>query len=48
MEDKFFATVFLGSGLIFPGMIFVTISAMGGQILAHRAAPNAVFDGIYL
>jgi hypothetical protein len=45
MEDKFFATVFLGSGLMFLGMIFVAASAMGGLIVAYTAAPKAVFDG---
>jgi hypothetical protein len=38
-EDKFFATVFLGSGYTFLGMIFVTTSAMGGVMLAHSVAP---------
>ena len=37
-EDQFFATVFLGSGLLFLGMIFVTASAMGGLIHAHSVA----------
>ncbi|WPP04518.1 hypothetical protein SIN04_19150 [Methylocella tundrae] len=37
-EDQFFATVFLGSGLIFLGMLFVAASAMGGLILAYSAA----------
>jgi hypothetical protein len=39
-EDQFFATVFLGSGLMFLGMIFVAASAMGALILAHSAAPG--------
>ena len=37
-EDQFFATVFLGSGLLFLGMIFVTASAMGGLIHAYSVA----------
>ncbi|ACK51677.1 conserved hypothetical protein [Methylocella silvestris BL2] len=36
-EDQFFATVFLGSGLMFLGMLFVAASAMGGLIRAHSA-----------
>jgi hypothetical protein len=38
-EDQFFATVFLGSGFMFLGMLFVAASAMGGIILAHTVAP---------
>ncbi len=45
LEDKFFATVFLGSGLMFLGMIFVAAAAMGGLVLAYRAEPKAVVDG---
>jgi hypothetical protein len=45
MEDKFFATVFLGSGLLFLAMLFVAASAMGALILAYSAAPKALFDG---
>ncbi len=41
-EDKFFATVFLGSGFMFLGMLFVAASAMGSVILAHSVAPDAL------
>jgi hypothetical protein len=44
-EDKFFATVFLGSGLLFLGMLFVAASAVGALIRAYTAAPKAVLDG---
>ena len=43
-EDKFFATVFLGSGLMFLGMLFVAASAGEGLIIAYSAAPKALFD----
>jgi hypothetical protein len=43
-EDKFFATVFLGSGLMFLGMLFVAASAFGGLIRAYAAAPQALYD----
>ncbi len=36
-EDQFFATVFLGSGLMFLGMLFVAAAAMGGIVLAQSA-----------
>ncbi len=42
-EDQFFATVFLGSGLMFLGMLFVAASATGGLIRAYTAAPDEVF-----
>jgi len=43
-EDKFFATVFLGSGLLFLGMIFVAAAAAGSLILAYSAQREALFD----
>ena len=43
-EDKFFATVFLGSGLMFLGMLFVAASAIGSLVLSYTAAPNAQLD----
>jgi hypothetical protein len=43
-EDKFFATVFLGSGLMFLGMAFVAASAAGGLILAYSVAPDALLN----
>ncbi len=47
-EDRFFATVFLGSGLMFLGMTFVAASALGGLILAHSAAPGALLGSATL
>ena len=41
-EDQFFATVFLGSGLLFLGMIFVSASAMGGLIHTYSVATGAL------
>jgi hypothetical protein len=34
-EDRFFATVFLGSGLLFVGMLFVGAAVAGGLIAGH-------------
>jgi len=45
MEDKFFATVFLGSGLMFLGMMFVAAAAGGGLVRAYSASPGALSDG---
>ena len=39
-EDRFFATVFLGSGLLFLALLFVSAGITGGLILAFAAAPE--------
>lgn len=39
-EDRFFATVSLGSGLLFLGMLFVAAASVGGLILAYKATPD--------
>ena len=44
MEDQFFATVFLGSGLLFLGMMFVASAAADGLIVAYSVQPEALFD----
>jgi len=44
MEDKFFATVFLGSGLMFLGMMFVAAAAGGGLVRSYAAVPNTLFN----
>ncbi len=41
-EDKFFATVFLGSGLMFLGMMFVAATAMGALVQAHASTPDVL------
>jgi hypothetical protein len=38
-EDRFFATVFLGSGLLFVGMFFVAAAIAGGLIVAASQGP---------
>ena len=38
-EDRFFATVFLGSGLLFVAMIFVAAAIAGGLIAADTSSP---------
>ncbi len=44
-EDQFFATVFLGSGLLCLGMLFVAAAATGGLIRAYSVQQKAMFDG---
>lgn len=36
-EDRFFATVFLGSGLLFLAMLFFSAAVVGGIIIAYTA-----------
>jgi hypothetical protein len=38
-EDRFFATVFLGSGLLFVAMMFVAAAIAGGLIAADTSSP---------
>jgi hypothetical protein len=44
MEDKFFATVFLGSGLMFLGMMFVAAATGSGLVSTYAATPNTLFN----
>ncbi len=39
-EDRFFATVFLGSGLLFLAMLFFSAAVAGGIIIAFLAEPE--------
>src|SRR5271169_803247 len=39
LEDRFFATVFLGSGLLFVAMIFAAAAIAGGLIAADTSSP---------
>ena len=39
LEDRFFATVFLGSGLLFLAMLFASAALGGGIIIAYAAKP---------
>lgn len=41
-EDRFFATVFLGSGLLFLAMLFFSAAVAGGIIIAYVAAPDSL------
>ena len=47
-EDQFFATVFLGSGLLFLAMVFASFGVAGGLMMAYKAIPDKLMDsGIY-
>ena len=40
MEDRFFATVFFGSGLLFLAMLFLASAVVGGILIAFAAKPE--------
>jgi len=47
-EDRFFATVFLGSGLLFLAMLFTSAGIAGGIISYYGATPGMLIDsGLY-
>jgi hypothetical protein len=47
-EDRFFATVFFGSGLLFVGLLFVASAVAGGVLTLYRATPDKLMEpGIY-
>lgn len=43
-EDRFLATVFLGSGLLFLAMTFASSAATGGLLIAYEATPEKFID----
>ena len=43
-EDQFFATVFLGSGLLVLAMLFAAAAVVGAILIAFHAAPEALID----
>jgi hypothetical protein len=48
LEDRFFATVFLGSGLLFLAMTFVSAALAGGLLASYATMPARMIDsGLY-
>ncbi len=45
-EDRFFSTVFLGSGLLFLAMLFASAAVAGGIITAYAARPEGLLDSV--
>jgi hypothetical protein len=43
-EDRFLATVFLGSGLLFLAIIFASSAVVGGLMMAYEAVPGKLMD----
>jgi len=47
-EDRFFATVFLGSGLLFLAMLFTSAAVAGGTISIYGQTPGMLIEsGVY-
>jgi hypothetical protein len=44
LEDRFFATVVLGSGLLFLAMLFASTAVLGGLVIAYSAEPKELID----
>jgi hypothetical protein len=44
LEDRFFATVFVGSGLLFLAMLFVAAAAIGAIVLLASGGPNELIN----
>jgi hypothetical protein len=42
LEDRFFATVFLGSGLLFLALLFVAAATAGAVLIAHSARADGL------
>lgn len=48
-EDRFFATVFLGSGLLFLAMLFASAAIAGGIISLYGITPSLLIEsGVYV
>jgi hypothetical protein len=48
LEDRFFATVFFGSGLLFLGMLFTAASIVGALLMAFVAQPKELLNSATL
>ena len=46
-EDRFFATIFLGSGILYLAMIFASAAVAGGIIQAYERDPTIVDSDVY-
>ena len=49
LEDRFFSTVFFGSGLLYLAMTFVSAALAGGLLTSYTIAPTQLIDsGLYI
>jgi hypothetical protein len=47
-EDRFFATVFFGSGLLFLAMLFASAAVIGAVVIVFTAQPDAMMNSTTL
>ncbi|MFL5592052.1 MAG: hypothetical protein ACJ8DI_30980 [Ktedonobacteraceae bacterium] len=47
LEDQFFSTVFLGSGLLYLGLSFMSAALAGGLLAGYAADPGLVKSDVY-
>ena len=47
LEDQFFSTVFIGSGLLYLGLSFVSAALAGGLLTGYAADPGLVKSSLY-
>src|SRR5438105_795293 len=47
LEDQFFSTVFLGSGLLYLGLTFVSAALAGGLLASYAVDPGLVKSDVY-
>jgi hypothetical protein len=45
-EDKFFSTIFFGSGILFLAMVFISMAIAGGLIAGYRLNPGITYDSM--
>lgn len=45
LEDQFFSTLFIGSGLLYLGLVFTGAAMAGGLITAYALEPSIVTEG---
>jgi hypothetical protein len=48
LEDRFFGSIFLGSGLLFLALSFASAAVAGGLVIAHTIEPDVIVqNGVY-
>jgi hypothetical protein len=48
LEDQFFSTLFLGSGILYIGMVFVASAFAGGSLVAYSLEPDLLANNVVL
>ena len=48
LEDQFFSTLFLGSGILYIGMVFVASAFAGGSLVAFSLEPELLTNNVVL